>query len=304
MRASILLVVIVGLFAANQALDLKEIGSNLVSSLVSKGKELLANLGQKLLSSLSSSLLGKREIMWWKKWADKGSKLMDMKKEEAEKKFKGTIDKLWALKKKWMAKLGEMKDTKDFDKEVDKAVDEHKEEHKRIIGDLIEKGKDLLSSAVGVVKGALSKLKEKASDLFSGLLQKGADVLVGKRSIIGDHLSKIGNFVSGAVAPFKDIVSGLGSTLKGHFSNLVDTVKGHYNALKGKLSGHIDDLKKHGSTLLQHGKNALGALSEVATDIIKQTLNNASGSIDGIAKTAADAGNTVVGHFTGTDGSF
>ena len=42
MRASLLLVVIVGLFAANQALDLKEIGSNLVSSLVSKGKELLA----------------------------------------------------------------------------------------------------------------------------------------------------------------------------------------------------------------------------------------------------------------------
>ena len=38
-----------------------------------------------------------------------GGKLMDMKKEEAEKKFKGTIDKLWALKKKWMAKLGEMK---------------------------------------------------------------------------------------------------------------------------------------------------------------------------------------------------
>ena len=36
----------------------------------------------------------------------------------------------------------------------------------------------------------------------------------------------------------------------------------------------------------------------------EQTLNNASGSIDGIAKTAADAGNTVVGHFTGTDGSF
>ena len=49
------------------------------------------------------------------------------------------------------------------------------------------------------------QLKEKASDLFSGLLQKGADVLVGKRSIIGDHLSKIGNFVSGAVAPFKDV---------------------------------------------------------------------------------------------------
>ena len=43
MRASLLLVVIVGLFAANQALDLKEIGSNLVSSLVSKGKELLVS---------------------------------------------------------------------------------------------------------------------------------------------------------------------------------------------------------------------------------------------------------------------
>ena len=38
-----------------------------------------------------------------------GGKLMDMKKEEAEKKVKGTIDKLWALKKKWMAKLGDMK---------------------------------------------------------------------------------------------------------------------------------------------------------------------------------------------------
>lgn len=304
MRASLLLVVIVGLFAANQALDLKEIGSNLVSSLVSKGKDLIVNLGKNLLEKLSGSLFGKRELAWWKGWAKKGEKLWDMKKDEAEKKFKGAIDKLWAMKKKWMAKLGDMKDTKDFNKEVDKVVDDHKEEHKRIIGDLIEKGKDLLSSAVGVFKGALSKLKEKASDFVSGLLQKGSDILVGKRSILGDHLSKIGNVISGAVAPFKDIVSGLGSTLKGHFSNLVDTVKGHYNALKGKLSGHIDDLKKHGSALLQHGKNALGALGEVATDIVKQTLTNASGSLDGIAKTAADAGNTVLGHFTGTDGSF
>ena len=31
----------------------------------------ISDLGQKLLSSLSSSLFGKREIMWWKKWADK-----------------------------------------------------------------------------------------------------------------------------------------------------------------------------------------------------------------------------------------
>lgn len=304
MRASLLLVVIVGLFASNYALDLKEVGSNLVSSLVSKGKDLLIDWGKDLLSKLGGSLFGKRELMWWKKFAGKGHKLMDEKKEELEKKFKETIDKLWGLKKKWMGKLGDMKDTKDFDKEVDKVVDEHKKEHKRIIGDLISKGKDLLGSAVNAVKGALSGLKEKASDLVSKLLQKGTDLLVGKRATLGDHLSRVGNAVSGFVAPFKDIVAGLGNTLKGHFSNLVDTVKGHYNALKGKLSGHVDDLKKHGSTLLQHGKNALGALSEVATDIIKQTINNASGSIDSIAKTAADAGNTVVGHFTGTDGSF
>merc|ERR1712034_153090 len=144
---------------------------------------------------------------------------------------------------------------------------------------------DLFGSAVEAVKGGLASLKAKASDLVSSLLQKGANVLVGKRATLGDHLSKVGDFLSGAVSPFKDIVAGLGSTLK------------------GKLSGHVDDLKKHGSTLLQHGKNALGALSEVASDILKQTPTNASGSIDGIAKAAADAGNTVVNHFTG-DGSF
>ena len=65
-------------------------------------------------------------------------------------------------------------------------------------------------------------------------------------------------------------ISGLGNTLKGHFSNLVDTVKGHVNTLKGKLSGHIDDLKGHGQKLLDHGKNALGALSEVVTDILSE----------------------------------
>lgn len=303
MRASIVLVVILGLFTASQAIDLKEIGTNLVSTLVSKGKDILTKLGTDLLAKLSGSLLGKREVVAWKSWVDKAKKLWDMKKDEAQKKFGGAIDKLWALKKKWMSKLDGLKDTKQFDKEVDAVVAEHKEEHKRIIGDLIQKGKDLFGSAVEAVKGGLASLKAKASDLVSSLLQKGANVLVGKRATLGDHLSKVGDFLSGAVSPFKDIVAGLGSTLKGHFSNLVDTVKGHVNTLKGKLSGHVDDLKKHGSTLLQHGKNALGALSEVASDILKQTLTNASGSIDGIAKTAADAGNTVVNHFTG-DGSF
>jgi len=43
------------------------------------------------------------------------------------------------------------------------------------------------------------------------------------------------------------IVAGLGNSLKGHFSN-----------------------KQHGSTLLEHGKNALTALSEVASDILSK----------------------------------
>lgn len=307
MRASLLLVVLVGLFASNYAFvdDLKDLGKSLVENLVEKGKDFLKDLGSKLLSQIGGNFLGKREVVWWKQLVGKAGKLMDMTKEEAKKKFDVAMDKLAALKKKFMAKLGDMKDTKEVDEAVDKVVAEHKEEHKRIIGDLISKGKDLLGKAADAVKSALSGLKEKASDLVSKLLQKGTDVLVGKRATLSDHLSKIGDAVSGVVSPFKDIVANLGSTLKGHFSNLVDTVKGHYNALKGKLSGHVDDLKKHGSTLLQHGKNALGALSEVATDIIKQTLNNASSSVDAIAKTAADAGNTVVGHFTGTDsGSF
>ena len=60
--------------------------------------------------------------------------------------------------------------------------------------------------------------------------------------------------------------------MKGHFSNLVDTVKGHAQALKGKLAGHVADLKTHGSTLLEHGKNALGALTEVVSDILSKCL--------------------------------
>ena len=52
-----------------------------------------------------------------------------------------------------------LQNTKDFDKEVDKAVAEHKEEHKRIIGDLIEKGKGLLSNAALAVGGVYKKVR-------------------------------------------------------------------------------------------------------------------------------------------------
>ena len=52
-----------------------------------------------------------------------------------------------------------LSDTQDFDKDVDEAVEQYKEEHKRIIGDLIEKGKDLVSSAALAVGGAYKKVR-------------------------------------------------------------------------------------------------------------------------------------------------
>jgi len=48
------------------------------------------------------------------------------------------------------------------------------------------------------------QLKAKASELVSGLLQKGTDLL-GKRATLSDHLQTIGNALSSAVSPFKDV---------------------------------------------------------------------------------------------------
>jgi gas vesicle protein len=217
--------------------------------------------------------------------------------------FTDTLNKLKNLADTYHAAIGTVKDASGIVGQIDALVADHHSKQKRVIGDLLQAGKELLAGAVDKAKDALAKLKETASALVSTALQTGTDILVGKRAL-SDHLQAIGDVLTSAVSPFKDVISGLGETLKGHFSNLVSTVQGHASALQDKLTPHVDDLKTHGQTLLEHGKNALSALSEVVGDILNQTLSNASDSLSGVSKTLADGANTVVGHFSGTDGSF
>ncbi|XP_067942599.1 uncharacterized protein [Watersipora subatra] len=303
MRASIILVVIVGLFAAGQAdlIDnLKETAGALANNLLDQVKEAAKGILGNLIGTL-----GKRDVLplvaQGKALFGKLNDLLHKGKDLATSALANALHKLKAISDKFHDKLASLTDAQDAKDAVDDVVAEHHVRQKRILEGLLQKGKDLLNSAVESIKGALSNLKGKASDLVSTLLQKGANVLVGKRTTLSEHLQNIGTAISSAVSPFKDIVAGLGNTLKGHFSNLVDTVKGHVNALKGKLSGHVDDLKAHGNTLLEHGKNALGALSEAVSDILKQTLSNAQPAIDGIGNTINSAVDTIGKHFTGAD---
>lgn len=234
----------------------------------------------------------------WKAFASKWSKALAGRQEYLKKKYMEAMAKLKSIKEKVHAKVAELQSAEEANKEVDKVVAEHDAVHKRVIEEI----SDYVKYAGMVLAGTAGKITGKLANALKNLAQNAIS-LIGKRATLSEHLSNVGQALSGAVAPFKDIVAGVGETLKGHFSNLVDTVKGHVTALKGKLSGHVDDLKKHGSTLLEHGKNALGALSEVVSDILKQTLTNAKPAIDGLAKTAAGAGKTVLDHFSGADGA-
>jgi phage-related protein len=309
MKATCLLVVILGLFTATHAItdELKELGTTVVNTLVEKGKELLTTAAADFLQKLlSSNLIGKREVVSVAEWLEgvtnKLKALADKGKEVATGIFSETLKKLKALTDAYHTAIGSVTDASDITSQIDTLVADHHAKQKRVLGDLLNKGKELLSGAYEKAQQVLAKLKEHASNLVSGALQKGADILVGKRALT-DHLQAIGDVLNTAVGPFKDIVSNLGETLKGHFSNLVDTVKGHADALTTKLSPHVDDLKGHGQKLLEHGKNALGALSEVVSDILNQTLTNAKDSLGGVSQTLQEAGKTVVGHFSGTDGS-
>lgn len=308
MKAACLLVVILGLFSLGHAItdELKELGQTVVNNLVEKGKELLTNAAADLLQKLlSSGLVGKREVLsiadWLEGLTNKLKALADKGKALATGVFAETMNKLKALTDAYHKAIGSVTDASDITSHIDTIVADHHTKQKRILGDLLNSGKELLAGAYEKAKEVLAQLKEHASNLVSGAIQKGADIFVGKRALT-DHLQAIGDVLSTAAAPFKDIVSNLGETLKGHFSTLVDTVKGHADALQTKLSPHIDDLKGHGQKLLEHGKNALGALSEVVSDILNQTLTNAKDSLSGVAQTVQDAGKTFVGHFAGTDG--
>ncbi|KAF6034519.1 hypothetical protein EB796_007172 [Bugula neritina] len=310
MRVSIAIVVIVGLFACSQAVSVVEdllrgAGKQLVNNLVEQGKKSLLDFFSKLPGVdklLGGFGIGKRDLNGllekFKQLREKGRILLDLAKAKAEALFDGSMDKLKELFGKTQAKVGVLKDAEEFKKDVDTVIADHGEKHKRVVNQLLGNVNGLFGNLVETLQGFFSSLKNTAQQTLGTVIKKGADLL-GKRATLSDHLQTIGNALSSAVSPFKDIVAGLGNSLKGHFSNLVDTVKGHASALKTKLSGHVDDLKQHGSTLLEHGKNALTALSEVASDILKQTLSNAQSSIDGVAKTAANAGQTVLDHFTG-----
>jgi phage-related protein len=305
MKVVALLIVILGLFTAaqSQGADLGTLGKQLVDTVVQKGKEVLANVANNLLASLLGKI-GKRSVLTDSikdkvhGVVEKIGNLLDQAKEQGAGFFQSALDKLKAAADALHKKIGSLTN-KDSDNVIDSIVDDHNNKQKRLVSDLIQKGKDLLSGLYGKAKDVAALVKAKASQVVSGLLQKGVD-LIGKRGLT-DHLQTIGNALSGAVSPFKDIVAGLGNTLKGHFSNLVDTIKGHANALKDKLAGHVDDLKGHGQKLLEHGKNAIGALSEVVKDILQQTIANATPHLNGAAKTISDAGNTVIKHLTGSD---
>jgi len=298
------LVVLLGVFSASQAVDLdslKDVGSQLVGQLVEKGKELVSQFAQDLLGKL----VGKRDLSLvsdvLKGLGQRFGSLLDAGKEAASQTFRTAVDKLKELADKFHKAIGTVQDASVIAKEIDEIVEEHDAQQKRFIADLFQSGKQLLSNLVDGAKGALAQLKEKASEVVSNLLQKGVDV-VGKRAIV-EHLQNLGKVLGDAVSPFKDVVANLGNTLKGHFSNLVDTVKGHVNSLKDKLTPHVEDLKGHGTKLLEHGKNALSALSEVVKDVANQTLNNLKPTLDGVSKTVQDAGKTVVDHLAGSKSS-
>ncbi|XP_067943369.1 uncharacterized protein [Watersipora subatra] len=284
MRASIVLIVVVGLLAAGQANvldDLKEKATAVATGVLDD----LKNAATSILGDLIGKL-GKREVGTFlphlKSMNEKLHELFDNGKHLAASAFGKAMDKLKEISQKFHERLASLTDAKDVNDAVDDVVAEHHVEQKRFLLDTIQKAKEKLAEVVQSLKDTLS----------------GG---VAKRTTLSEHLQNIGTAISSAVSPFKDIVAGLGNTLKGHFSNLVDTVKGHVNALKGKLSGHVEDLKTHGNALLEHGKNALGALSEAVSDILKQTLSNAQPAIDGIGNTINSAVDTIGKHFTGAD---
>eukprot|EP00178_Gracilaria_changii_P025633 TRINITY_DN78925_c0_g1_i1.p1 TRINITY_DN78925_c0_g1~~TRINITY_DN78925_c0_g1_i1.p1 ORF type:complete len:325 (+),score=61.81 TRINITY_DN78925_c0_g1_i1:29-1003(+) len=293
--------------------NLKQAGLNAVQGLVDQGKTLVSAAVQSLPDMLSKVLFGKRELTFVDKlkgFGQKLSELVEKAKGHASKVFGASVDKLKELLAKFHTKLGTDADVKAAGDEVDKVVDEHHKMQRRIISSLLEGGKNLLSGLVDSVKNVAGNVfasaKAKMSEIASGIVQKGAELLaktglLGKRAVLSltDHLTNIGKALSPVLDPFKDIVSNLGATLKGHFSNLVDTVKGHVSTLKDKLAGHVSDLAGHGSKLLEHGKNALTALGEVANDVLKQTLTNAKPHIDGIAKVLTDGAQVVGNHING-----
>lgn len=272
---------------------LKETGTAVVNKLVEQGKQWLADAASKFLPTL----LGKRDdtkaTSFFDNLRQKFQGLLEHGRNFSTAVFKKAMDKLKAVADKFHTTIGKLTSSKEAAAEVDAIVDEHNAVQKRFIGDLFQKAKDLASSL-------LSKAKSAASSLVSTVLQKGADLFVGKRAIdFSSTLQTLGGHLSNLFSPFKDIVSGVGTTLKGHFGNLVDTVKGHAVALGNKLKGHASDLADHGSKLLDHGKNALSAITEVVKDVLQQTVANAKPQLDGIAGTLSDAGKTAVNHFTG-----
>jgi len=55
-----------------------------------------------------------------------------------------------------------------------------------------------------VVSFYFVKLKNTAQQTLGTVIKKGADLL-GKRATLSDHLQTIGNALSSAVSPFKDV---------------------------------------------------------------------------------------------------
>jgi len=268
---------------------LASVGMNILDAVLDTGSDLLIQGSKAVLGTVHEHLanvVGKRDLQLPVDLSDivqKGKTYLQTIGQSLKDNLKGAIDKLVTISND----MTDLKISDNFEDDIKK---------------IVEGFRGKASTAVALIKAGLENSVKQ-------LISKGAEALGVQKRGISDLLSGAAQALSGALKSVTDAlaphvqtvvgqVTSLGQSIKDQAAALINNVKGSLADLSGKLSGHVSTLLDHGKVLVQHGKDALGAVKDAVSQIAAQTLENAKGSIQGVASTGKDALGVILDHIS------